>query len=410
MMRNKYRLSAVCSALICCHAHATGGFHVTTQSARGTAMADAMVAQVDDASAGYYNPAGLAKVKGTQLIGGFLMANQSSWQFDGDVRNPYTGEWQESHDDAQKKVPMAPHLYFAHNFGNNFVAGVALNASYPMSINWTQGENISFYNVECNLLPITLNPNFAYMFEEIGLSIGFGFSYTYTQLSTEDMVGEGKLGEGSPLASVRTDLHDGEWGYDLGVMWDINDRLTLGASYRAEIEHEYHGDIDIAVPAETPQGPAWVNLPKMKTPGGGIKNSLPAAIWVGVAYDFTDRLTMEFDVIKTELSTFSSKYGKWDDIYGVKIGAEYKLNSKWVLRGGYAYDQDAVPNRVKSNDTQIGEHHFISAGAGYTGQEFKFDIALAESIFSSNDVDNDRLNGTFQNHVDLVQVSFTYDF
>jgi len=402
-MRNRYRLSAVCTALLCSHAYATGGFHVTTQAARGSAMGDAFVAQVDDASAGFYNPAGLAKVKGTQLIGGVILANQPAWQYDGEVRDPYSGDWLESHDDAQKQVPMAPHLYFAHNFGNNFVAGVALNATYPMCLNYTQGDNIALHLVEMNMLPITLNPNFAYMFEDIGLSIGFGFSYTYTQLSTESMM---KLPDGT-LANVRTDLHDGEWGYDLGLMWDITDRLTFGASYRAKIEQDYHGDLKAAVPVQTPQGSGWMNLPTQKMK---LENSQPAVIWLGVAYDVTDRLTMEFDVIETKLSSFESSQGHWDDIYGVKLGGEYQLNQKWVLRAGYSYDQDAVPNHVKAADTHIGELHYFSVGAGYTGDEFKFDITLAENVATSNDVDNELLNGTFKNHVSLLQTTFTYNF
>jgi len=369
-------------------------------------MADAMVAQVDDASANFFNPAGLTKVKGTQIIGGTIIAHQAPWQYDGQVKNPYTQKWEESHSDAEEKVLLAPHIYFAHNFGNNFAVGMALNATFPMGINWYQGDNIALYNVENNMFPITLNPNIAYLFEGIGLSVAAGFSYTYTQLSMEFLLPEDP-NAGMPLTTVKTEMNDGEWGYNFGLMWDVSDRLTLGASYRSEVTHDFHGTIHAATPVQTEQGSAWVNLPKQRL---ALENSMPAVLWVGAAYDFTDRLTVEFDVSKTEFSTFTSQFGKWDDVYGVKLGAEYKLNSKWMIRGGLAYDQDAVPNAVKSNDTQIGEHYFVSCGAGYIGKDFKFDIALADSIFAANEVDNERLKGEFKNHVDMVQVSFTYDF
>ncbi len=49
------------------------GFAVNEQSAIAAGMGGAFVAQADDPSAVYYNPAGLVQLKGTQISAGFAL-------------------------------------------------------------------------------------------------------------------------------------------------------------------------------------------------------------------------------------------------------------------------------------------------------------------------------------------------
>src|SRR5439155_13738608 len=49
-----------------------GGYEVPMQNARASGQADAFIAQADDASAIWYNPAGLTQIHGTQFVGGLL--------------------------------------------------------------------------------------------------------------------------------------------------------------------------------------------------------------------------------------------------------------------------------------------------------------------------------------------------
>ena len=62
------------------------GFALFEHGARGVAMGGAFCAIADDATAGYYNPAGLAFLEGTQAAAGAFLITESS-VFEGD--NPF---------------------------------------------------------------------------------------------------------------------------------------------------------------------------------------------------------------------------------------------------------------------------------------------------------------------------------
>ncbi len=70
-----------------------GSFRLYDHSASATGQASAFTAQADDASAGYYNPAGMTQLRGVQFSagttligGGFSFQNAAGTQANGDLR------------------------------------------------------------------------------------------------------------------------------------------------------------------------------------------------------------------------------------------------------------------------------------------------------------------------------------
>src|SRR5262245_24123621 len=71
------RVMAVGSVCFCClspTSASAGAFRIFDQSASGTAQGGAFAAQADDASAIYYNPAGMTQLNGVQTSFGVLLA------------------------------------------------------------------------------------------------------------------------------------------------------------------------------------------------------------------------------------------------------------------------------------------------------------------------------------------------
>ena len=61
----------ICIAVLIFSANSFGiGFYNPDQAARAQGLADAFVAQADDPSALFYNPAGIVQLPGTQILGG----------------------------------------------------------------------------------------------------------------------------------------------------------------------------------------------------------------------------------------------------------------------------------------------------------------------------------------------------
>ncbi|MEA3466103.1 MAG: outer membrane protein transport protein [Thermodesulfobacteriota bacterium] len=59
------------------------GFHIREQGAKAMGMANAFVAQADDPSAIFYNPAGIAFQDGTQVSLGVTVINVPETEFNG---------------------------------------------------------------------------------------------------------------------------------------------------------------------------------------------------------------------------------------------------------------------------------------------------------------------------------------
>ena len=81
------------------------GFRNPDQDARATGQGEAFVAQADDASAIYYNPAGLTQLKGTEITSGAYLVIS---------RHPFS--WRGSGAEMNT-MAFLPHFYAATDFG-----------------------------------------------------------------------------------------------------------------------------------------------------------------------------------------------------------------------------------------------------------------------------------------------------
>jgi long-chain fatty acid transport protein len=100
-------LSAVAGCVLLAPAASFGaGFALFEHGARAVALGGAFGATADDATAIYYNPAGLAFQTGTQLAAGVYFITESS-TFDG--ANPYPGQGYTV--DMKILIFYPPHVY-----------------------------------------------------------------------------------------------------------------------------------------------------------------------------------------------------------------------------------------------------------------------------------------------------------
>lgn len=376
------RVGLVSLALVSCM-YATNGFVITYQGAKGSAMADAFIAQADDPSANYYNAAGLTSLQGTQVSAGMITAFQTPWKFEGSSVGGVSGNYSE---EARTQVLVAPHIYFSQQIDNNWYFGMGINASYPLSVQWAPSDALSNIIHENNMLPLTINPNIAYKFQEIGLSVGAGVSYTYAFASAEFI----------QPAYTRVEMDGGGFGYNLGLKWEATDFLTLAATYRSKVELDLSGDAYI-------QGLG--SIPYNQKP------NLPAMYVVGVAYKPVKDWTVEVDIARTEFSSYKNFAGqKWEDTWGYRFGAQYALNSNWDLRFGYAFEETPVPDAVVTADLPDGDNQTFSTGFGYHKDNFKIDLSAGDMHRNERKVNNVYQVGTYELDVPFVQATFTWKF
>ena len=90
-----------------------GGIEIPMQGARAAGQADAFTAQADDASAVFYNPAGLGQQHGASVVGGVYYL-QPEFHFRQAGTGATEGMYQPSY---------LPHLYAETDFGSEHWRG-----------------------------------------------------------------------------------------------------------------------------------------------------------------------------------------------------------------------------------------------------------------------------------------------
>lgn len=148
------------------------------------------------------------------------------------------------------------------------------------------------------------------------------------------------------------------FGLSLGVLYDINDDLTVGATYKSkqnfsDLEYQLaEGAISDVTGQLLPAGHSCGT----SCPSGTYSLNLdfPAMYSAGIAYDLNEYVSLSFDVKRIEWSKtlksldvigpngeVISLPAGWDDQTIIALGAEFKVNYKLKLRIGY--NQADVP-------------------------------------------------------------------
>ena len=193
-------------------------------------------------------------------------------------------------------------------------------------------------------------------------------------------------------------------GLSLGALYDVNDQLTLGFSYKSKQEFpdmEYqlgYGDI---------QGNAGFGMttgcPAEYCPAGLYKLQLdfPAMMAVGIAYSPIEALTISLDVKKIQWSdtldvlTITGPNGMrldmasgWADQTVVALGVEYAVNQHLRLRMGFNQADAPIDEADVDNNLVLPATSKKHMGLGGDWRMSKFwDIGFHYSKASQNTLD-----------------------
>ena len=350
-----------------------GGFQVNEHGAKGMGMSGAFVAQANDGSAIFYNPAGLAFQKGfCVLLGGTFIMPRTSYT------NPSGG----ATDMVAQNFPI-PNGYITYGLDNGLSFGVGVFAPYGLGTEWPNDWEGQREAVKTDLSAIYINPAIAYKFHET-FSVGVGFSYIIGNVSLKQRVGiSGTPPIGMPLPASGYDPSDGTaeldgngngFDFSAGFLWKPSPEFSLGASYRHSAEIDYEGDAKFVAPPVTqiipPLRPLFPNGLQQYFPGGTGKTTItnPNNLWVGAALTPVPEFTVEvdaqwvfwqvYDTLKLDIPVgppapppisvpfqrpiISAK--DWDNSLILRLGGEYRLK-EIAVRAGVVYDFNPQPDK-----------------------------------------------------------------
>lgn len=348
-MKKTIKLAVVAAlALGATSAFATNGSNMIGMGAKTRGMAGVGIGMSHGAESALANPALITSVKGTEIsFGGTLFMPHVS--FDNGMGA--------GSKDSDANINVIPEVSLATKVNDNFYWGVGMWGTGGMGTDY-RSEAANFKMVT-NLQLMQFGVPLAYTAN--GLSVAITPILQYGSLDINFDPGTGSVGGG-----VAQDL---KFGYNVGASYTTSG-LTVGATYKSQIDMEYNKQISTAA---TAFGLSF-----------GDKLSTPAEIGGGVSYAF-DGNTIAIDYKQIQWSKAKGYEDfMWDDQHVISVGYEY-ATTDWSARVGYSYAKSPIKDRGVANTAintlnllgfpAIVETHYAIGGTYAFNEKTSVDLA-----------------------------------
>ncbi|MGE5235298.1 MAG: OmpP1/FadL family transporter [Acidobacteriota bacterium] len=408
-----------------------GGFALFEHGARGVGMAGAFGATADDPSAGYYNPAGLAFLEGTQLEAGVFLITETS-KFKG--VNPYPGAGYKSEMESQVFYP--PHLYLNGRLTSNDVLhwGVAVYAPFGLGTWWPNEYAGKFITKRIDLKVFNINPNLAIrLSDSVAVAVGYDLFLSRVDLTKSLPAFNPYTLQVAEVGQVH--LYNDNWetgsGWNAAILAKLGAGFSFGASYRDKVKMTYsdatasfiqfptgYADFDAIVAGLLP----FANKPKATT-----SITFPSETRFGLAWR-NEKWTVEYDAVRMGWDVFknlpitivgrpdlsSVRPEEYKNTTTHRIGFEYRMSPAWAWQFGYLKDPTPVPTASVSPLLPDADRNGYSLGFSWAFSErSKLESSFLYLPFkgrSTNGQDRDNFNGSYDTTAYLWGLSWVYKF
>lgn len=345
------------------------GFQLSEQSSiqMGRAMAGAGV-MGDDLSAVHYNPAGMTLLEGTriQATGTWVAVNAE-----------YKGDKSGATENGRKKGQLIPAGFITHQVNDQLWLGLGLTVPYGMGTDFAREWEGADRGNKSTILTFDINPNVAWKINE-KFSVGGGISLQYAKAKL-GLAKSVPLNEQVSLNGNAVVAGDSwAWGWNVGMMFQPVETVRLGLAYRSHIAHNAEGDTTITTDPLTIPGNGGTTIPSQTIKSDmKVRIKTPDTLTFSAAWDATQDLTLSatarwskwsnFDVLAVDNEKLPDVPvpNHWDDTWFFSLGADYRLNDQWTVRGGIAYDQGPVDNQYRMAVIPDTDRVWVAGGASY---------------------------------------------
>jgi long-chain fatty acid transport protein len=402
------------------------GFALIEQSGSGLGNAYAGgAASAEDASTIFYNPAGMSRLDGKQVVVAANMIKPSAKFSDGGS-SPAAASGQPlggNGGDAGSWA-LVPNAYFAMEVNPQMRIGLGINAPFGLKTDYEAGWAGRFQALKSEVKTINVNPTLSYKLNEmVALGLGLDYQKIDAELSNNVVLGAGVVG------TAKLTGNDTGWGYNFGALFQVTPEIRAGVAYRSSINYKLSGNLLVTGPTgSVVQNPAVTA--DIKTPDSlsisGIK--VMDSGW-DVMGDITWTGWSKFKELRIVNSatgaTASLTNENWKNTYRFSLGANHHYNEQWISRVGIALDQSPVDDQYRTARIPDNDRTWLSLGGQYKpSKDSALDFGYAHLFVKNSSISNNKggatgtsntsfygnLVGTYKNSVDIVSVQYAYSF
>lgn len=368
------------------------GFRLPNQSAFATARGNAFTATANNASAVYYNPAGLSYLDGENVE---LGVYSIKFSVDADTATDSF-----SSDDKLQFVPQG----FYTNSNSDWSWGLGLYAPFGLGNDWGADTSFSSITTGAEISYLTLSPVVAKsVTPAISLSAGLTINYAEAELS--QIIGL------QPNDEAKFTGDDYDVGFVLAALVRAGDHHRFGATYRSETDLNLEGDT------------TYLGF----STSSSLKITTPALVSIGYAFQPNDEWDFEFNlewgdwsvidqtaIVNTPLGADLPINFGWDDGFIYQFGATRFFGDS-AISFGYDYNENVQSETFYNPSVADADRHWFNVGyTQFSGKNswsvtYQFGISdrtvsnSAPSAFTGETADADY-------KVNAHSLSFSYGF
>lgn len=367
------------------------GYQINTLSAKQGGMGHTGVAQKLGAESMFFNPAGVAFMDSLMDISASITGIKAI--ADAKVKNP-DGTTSSYSTHNGMSTPIAAGAAF--RIYDKLKAGIMFYTPYGSAINWTDNWPGAVLNQSVDLKTYSIQPTFSYKILD-NLSIGAGLMLTWGSVdlnkglvpasSMDAMLDQMQIpgyrfGQTTPASVNLNGTTSLALGFNVGVMWDISSKVTVGASYRSRMDMKVDaGDASISYANELAQQLLQSRLDVLNQANFKAQMPCPEVWLAGVSYRPLEGLTLALDVQLTgwrayknldiefldpHLTPYDQHLKKdYKDAWTFHVGAQYALTSRFDIRAGLMVDTTPVNSDYYNPETPGATKIEPSAGFSF---------------------------------------------
>lgn len=396
------------------------GYQVNVLSAKQTGMGHVGTGMKLGAESMHFNPAGLVFMKNSfdfSVGASAVMANAK-----------YTkGDYSEKTDN-----PLSTPVYAYAGFKvyDNFAAGIALTTPYGSSLKWPKDWRGSNLIQDIALKSYVIQPTFSYKIcDRLSIGVGLDLAVGNVKLSRAlfspsefQMLGTGiemnpnippsvkdpvvqtirEIDGAVPVAATLDGKAKVRVGYNVGVMFDASEKVTLGLSYRSRIKMKVKsGEAELNYASlkierlftQLGQLNPEIAVPPLNEGTFKAELPLPSNTTLGVSYRPTDRWEVAFDLqyvgwnaydslnvqfTQNVLNGYSIKAEKdYKNTVIARVGGRYSATERLDVRAGIYFDQSPIRSGNYNPETPGMNKMGFSTGLTFEPvQNFQIDFAF----------------------------------
>ena len=384
----------LCAACMSASTAWAGGILIYEAGQEGNGLANAgSAALANDPSVLMSNPAGITRLKGTQIstnaqviLGDLRFSRDGDNRFDGNEGG-----------NALQYLPGAS-LFISHQLDERSAIGFGMYGNFGLALDYDDDWAGRYFTQEAAVIGVSMQPTWAYTFTD-DLSIGVGPRIMVGYYRTEMAINNNLLGLADrPDGQLEYKDTDVGVGVNLGLLYQLAPRTRIGLAYTSKVKLEFKDKPhlkDISNPLLD------VALRRLDVDSLELDLNVPQTVTFSIAHQLDDQWTLlgslnwqdwsDFGDVGVEVDsnaggTSRTVDRRYKDTWHAALGAQYQATRQWRWSVGLGYDSSAVDDKDRTVDNPMGEAWRLAAGVNYQVDE-GLDLHVAYTLVWLGDMD-----------------------